>query len=164
MKMEFSGGYFDGEVKDNGDFIGKIVYDNGDQCDGAVVGGVFFGKVKKSYEYGTYVGDWANGEKNGFGKFSWTDGDFYSGEWANGVMHGTGEFKFANGDVYVGSWKKGVISGVGKMTWKSGEYYDGEWLDGLRHGKGIYRNPNGNLFEETWENDVRQTYMRINKD
>lgn len=164
MKMEFSGGYFDGEVKDNGDFEGKIVYNNGDEYDGVLVGGVFSGKVKKIYPYGEYVGEWRDGEKNGFGKFSWSDGDFYSGEWKAGVMHGTGEFKWACGDVYVGEWKDGVIDGVGKMTWKSGEYYDGEWKAGVRHGKGVYKNPNGNLFEETWLNDVRQTYMRIKVD
>lgn len=162
MKQEFNGGYFDGEVKDNGDFEGKIVYTNGDEYEGKLIGGEFSGKVKKIYSYGTYIGEWKAGEKNGYGKFTWSDGEEYEGEWLDGVMHGVGTFTWANGNVYKGEWKRGVIDGSGKMTWKSGEYYDGEWKEGVRHGRGLYRNPNGNLFEETWENDVRQTYMRIN--
>ena len=164
MKEKFNGGYFDGEVKDNGDFIGKIVYDNRDVYTGEVKGGSFSGMVIKHYDYGVYKGEWRDGEKNGKGKFTWYDGDVYDGEWKCGIMHGKGTFKWTSGDVYVGEWKAGQVDGKGKMTWKSGEWYDGEWKCGMRHGVGIYRNPNANLFEETWENDVRQTYKRLKND
>ncbi len=163
MRENFNGGYFDGEVSENGDFVGKIVYDNRDVYTGKVVGGVFSGEVIRHYDYGVYRGEWRDGDKNGKGEFSWFDGDRYDGEWLNGVMHGKGTFKWKSGDVYTGEWKHGVADGKGKITWKSGEWYDGEWRDGMRHGKGVYRNPNANLFNEVWENDERLSYERINK-
>lgn len=165
MKMEFSNGYFDGEVDDKGNFTGKIVYNNGDVYDGNVVDGVFSGKVTIHYDYGVYSGEWKDGEKNGTGTMTWSDGDSYEGDFVSGVMHGVGKFTWACGDVYVGEWKGGTMSGKGKLTWGNKcEYYEGEFSNGERHGKGIYRNPNGNLFEETFLNGERQTSIRINKE
>lgn len=165
MKMEFSNGYFDGEVDDKGNFTGKIVYNNGDVYEGRVVDGVFSGKVTIHYDYGVYSGEWKDGDKNGTGTMTWSDGDVYEGDFLSGTMHGVGKFTWANGDVYVGEWKGGTMSGKGKLTWGNKcEYYEGEFSNGERHGKGIYRNPNGNLFEETFLNGERQTSIRIDKE
>lgn len=165
MKMEFNDGYFDGEVDEKGNFIGKIVYNNGDVYDGKLIDGVFSGSVVLHYDYGTYDGEWSNGDKNGTGTMTWLDGDVYVGEFLSGAMHGKGEFTWVNGDKYVGDWACGKMHGVGKLVWGNKlEYYDGEWKDGERHGKGIYRNPNGNLFEETFLKGERQTSIRINKE
>ena len=165
MKMEFKDGYFDGEVDEKGNFTGKIVYNNGDLYDGVMINGVFSGKVLIHYDYGVYDGEWRDGDKNGTGTMTWTDGDCYVGQFLEGTMHGKGKFTWSNGDVYEGDWVGGKMQGVGKLTWGNKcEYYDGEWADSERHGKGVYRNPNGNLFEETFVKGERQTSIRINKD
>lgn len=33
---------------------------------------------------GFYDGEWKNGDRNGRGKFTWSDGDVYDGEWKDG--------------------------------------------------------------------------------
>lgn len=40
-------------------------------------------------------GQWKNDRKEGEGRYTYINGDFYSGEWANGRKHGEGTYIFA---------------------------------------------------------------------
>jgi hypothetical protein len=53
----------------------------------------------------SYEGEFANGERSGFGLFMYADGSKYTGEWANNVKHGHGTFTFADGEVYTGRFE-----------------------------------------------------------
>lgn len=42
--------------------------------------------------------------RHGFGKYSWSIGDYYEGEWRFDKMNGKGKFKGADGSEYVGEF------------------------------------------------------------
>ena len=55
------------------------------------------------FDNGTiYIGEWANGLREGKGKQIWTDGSIYEGWWKNGMANGGGRLIHADGDVYEG--------------------------------------------------------------
>ncbi|MFN6036836.1 MAG: FISUMP domain-containing protein [Bacteroidota bacterium] len=58
-------------------------------------------------EEGTYVGNWNNWKKNGFGKMSYKNGSTYSGEWKDDLQNGQGVFTLANGKVKSGQFING---------------------------------------------------------
>ena len=43
----------------------------------------------------------------GFGKYTYLDGDKYEGEWKNGEFHGQGTYTFPDGRKYEGKFKDG---------------------------------------------------------
>ena len=46
---------------------------------------------------------------NGYGTYTYADGEKYVGEWKDGVQHGQGTFIFANGTVDKGIWENGEL-------------------------------------------------------
>ena len=52
-----------------------------------------------------YIGEWANGLREGRGKQVWQDGSVYEGWWKNGMANGGGRLIHADGDVYEGQWE-----------------------------------------------------------
>ena len=56
----------------------------------------------KMYTNGKYVGEITNGEPDGNGTLTLSNGEKYVGEWKNGKVHGQGEFTWSNGDKYEG--------------------------------------------------------------
>ena len=46
---------------------------------------------------------------NGYGTYTFANGDKYIGEYKDGEIHGQGIFTFANGDEYVGEFKDGKL-------------------------------------------------------
>ena len=67
-----------------------------------------------------YVGEWRNNKSEGFGTFTYPNGDRYDGEWLSCKKHGRGTDFFANGDTYNGEYIEGLPNGNGIYTWKSG--------------------------------------------
>ena len=65
---------------------------------------------------GKYVGQIENGEPNGQGTFTFSDGRKYEGEWENGYRHGQGTFTSPKGDKYEGDFKDGKRHGKGTLT------------------------------------------------
>ena len=51
-------------------------------------------------DHGKYVGDIENGEPNGHGTNTWSDGTKYSGEWKEGEEHGHGTITWSDGAKY----------------------------------------------------------------
>ena len=55
----------------------------------------------------------------GFGKYTYLDGEKYEGDWRNGKYHGQGTY-----------------------TWKDGQKYEGKFKDGLFDGKEAFQTAN----------------------
>jgi uncharacterized caspase-like protein len=123
-KATLSGGiWFDGNWKDNSFVSGKCTL-RGKADDGTTF---------------AYVGDFANGERHGKGKETYSDGTWYEGDWKDGLWHGKGtqRGKFDNGIIftYVGDFVNGDHHGKGKMTCSDRTVLDGKWNHGVFLGK-----------------------------
>ena len=156
-KLNFSNGYYEGEVKNgqaNGN--GTFYYNDGDRYEGEWTNdkrngkGTFYCADGKRYE-----GEWKNGKRNGKGTFYWADGERYEGEWVDGARTGYGIDYYTNGDRYEGEWKNGKRNGKGTYYWADGERYEGEWVDGARSGYGIDYYTDGDRYEGEWKNNKR---------
>ena len=67
---------------------------------------------------------------NGYGTYSWADGDKYTGEWKNFKYHGQGTYTWENGDKYSGEHKDGLEHGQGTYTFSDGRISKGIWKKG----------------------------------
>jgi hypothetical protein len=56
----------------------------------------------------SYVGEWANGEINGFGIATYSNGDVYEGRFVDGRREGEGTMRYASGEVLRGTWQGGL--------------------------------------------------------
>ena len=66
----------------------------------------------------------------GFGKYTYLDGDKYEGDWKNGEWDGQGTITFSNGDKLVGEYKDGKPWNV-KGYDKEGDI-TGKWVNGVK--------------------------------
>lgn len=85
-----------------------------------------------------YTGEWLDGQKEGFGKMFWKDGDRYRGDWKNDLPRGKGEYQWSNGNKFVGQFKNGLPSGEGVYETKSGDIFVGNLKNGLPTGRGEF--------------------------
>ena len=92
------------------------------------------GKGKMQYKSGVYEGDWKEGLRHGFGKFTWSNGDTYSGLWDNDKRHGQGTYIWNDGSKYIGNYSHGIRSGYGLYYYTNGTIYEGTWQNNLKHG------------------------------
>ncbi len=95
------------------------------------------------------------GRKNGLGKCSWDNGDFYEGQWKSDEKHGKGIYKWPGGKVYDGEWKDDKAEGLGKMTYPDAAVYEGAWEQGFRRGHGVATWPSGMRYEGEWREGKR---------
>lgn len=51
----------------------------------------------------------------------------YEGQFKNDIYHGYGRYIYSNGNFYLGNWVDGKRSGWGKLVDKSGKVYEGMW-------------------------------------
>ena len=82
-----------------------------------------------------YVGGITNGEPDGNGTLTYSNGDKYEGEWKDGEPDGQGTFTSPNGMKYIGEFKDGESHGQGTFTF-NGMKYVGEFKNGKNHGQG----------------------------
>ena len=68
----------------------------------------------------------------------------FEGEHKNGEPNGQGTVTYSNGKKYVGGWKDGKINGQGTYTWSDGKKYVGEWKKG-NYWNGNSYDKNGNF-------------------
>ena len=52
----------------------------------------------------------------GWGKFQWTNGDYYEGTFSDNQAHGKGKYHSVDGGEYEGSYQKGEKSGQGRLS------------------------------------------------
>lgn len=51
----------------------------------------------------------------------------YEGQFKNDTYHGYGRYIYSNGNYYVGNWQFGKRQGWGKLVDRSGRVYEGQW-------------------------------------
>ena len=99
----------------NGDYFNGTISDDSTVVDSALVVQLMDGHGKITTEYGTYEGDFKNGEMNGQNAcFSLPNGDVYYGSFANDEFNQGRYIVKQTGEYFVGSFKKGQPS---KGTW-----------------------------------------------
>ena len=92
----------------------------------------------KMYTNGKYVGEITNGEPDGNGTLTLSNGEKYVGEWKDGKRNGQGTVTSPEGYKYVGEWKDGQMDGQGTETLPDGAKYIGEWKNGKSNGQGTF--------------------------
>ena len=97
-------------------------------------------------DFGKYEGEINNGEPNGQGTYTWSDGQKYIGEWKEGKWNGQGTETLPDGKKYVGEFKDGSKHGQGTYTYPDGRKYEGEWVNGFPNGQGIETSPKGGKY------------------
>jgi hypothetical protein len=113
------------------------------------------GLGKCSWDNGDfYQGQWKTDEKHGKGIYRWPGGKVYDGEWKNDKAEGLGKMIYPDGAVYEGAWEQGFRCGHGVATWPSGMLYEGEWREGKRNGQGKLTAPDGSIFSGEWSDGV----------
>jgi len=93
-----------------------------------------------------YVGEWKDDKIHGQGTYTFASGAQYVGEYKDGRRHGQGTNTYADGDQYVGEWKDDKLHGQGTFTFADGEQYVGELKDDKRHGQGTYTYADGDQY------------------
>ena len=122
------------------------------------------GDFKRGYKWGhgdfvwkkegqRYIGQFKEGEIEGFGTFEWINGDKYEGRWTANLMDGKGKFTWADGTVYEGEYVAGKKEGFGSLTNAQGFVWEGYWKNGMREGKGHYVTKNGERVLSYWSDD-----------
>ena len=76
------------------------------------------------------------GNPNGEGKWTYSNGSIYIGMFKDWKFHGSGELTYANGNKYVGSFKNDMFSGQGKYTFTNGNRYVGSFENNMFSGQG----------------------------
>lgn len=96
----------------------------------------------------TYVGDLnAEGQLEGQGCMSWTNGDKYDGEFLAGLFHGKGKFVSGDSGTYKGDYVRGYMEGRGVLTYPDGSRYEGEFVANQFEGKGRLVYTSGDIYE-----------------
>ena len=108
-----------------------------------------------------------NDLREGFGTYSYNNGDKYFGYWHENKKHGTGTFFFKDGNLYVGQWRNNEKDGLGTFYYKTGDKYIGEFKAGKKNGKGYFISNDGNkyvgFFEENKKNGPGLIYLKTGK-
>jgi len=113
------------------------------------------GIITFSDGWGKYVGEWKDGKENGQGTFTLPNGGKLEGEWKDGKFHGQGTETYPNGDKYVGEFKDGLKNGQGITTYSSGGKYVGEFKDSLMNGQGTETFPDGQMYVGEWKDGLK---------
>ena len=98
------------------------------------------------------------GKKDGFGKYTWSDGSYFIGEWKDNKIHGMvinsiikGIYYWADGRKFAGEWKNSKMNGFGIFYWKDGRVYKGEYKEDKKHSFGMYYGVDNKKYEGNWE-------------
>jgi hypothetical protein len=115
----------------------------------------------------TYVGEWANGHRDGKGVMTYVSGAKYDGTWANDKYHKNGSYFGAPTDstkIYEGEWSQGRMHGKGSLTLQNGDVYKGSFKDGRFHGAGTYIYADGTSLTGKWTNGVKEGKVFLSLD
>lgn len=108
---------------------------------------------------------------NGYGEFKWKDGKTYVGEYKNDKKDGFGIYywKEPNPKAYIGFWKNGKHDGIGKYITKEksriGLWNKGEkvrWFNNYNEGK-IYLTKENKKYSHYFDYNLLQIKRLINE-
>ncbi len=113
----------------------------------------------------SYTGTMVNGQKEGQGTRSYSDGSSYTGAWAHGKKEGFGTYTYPDGVRYAGTWVGGQKDGPGTLTYLDGASYAGTWVKGKKEGLGTYTFPDGSsyagLVKQGMTDEIQEHIARI---
>ena len=103
--------------------------------------------------------------ENGYGTYTWLNGEKYFGEWKDSKRHGQGTWTSSGpitnwtygygGEKYIGEWFEGKRHGQGIETGTTAERteyrYFGEYKDGKKHGQGTLTTTDGRKYVGEWK-------------
>jgi len=127
---------------------------------------------KYQNRYGYYEGEMKNGQRNGVGRFVYSEGGECFGTWGNDILtYGKGTLWFVikigqieyNGK-YVGDIKNDKAEGQGKFynfdcAGNMNYVYSGGFKNGVFHGRGTITYWNGTSTTEVWENGKSKSLL-----
>ena len=87
----------------------------------------------------SYVGQVADGKRQGLGVLEFKDGDRQAGEWKNNILNGLGTERLSNGQRYEGQWNTGLPAGLGVREKPGSERAEGNFAVGRLEGLGTRR-------------------------
>jgi hypothetical protein len=93
--------------------------------------------AKSNCNYGngdTYSGQFAAGERNGYGTYRWANGSQYTGYYKNGMRNGPGVYYGSNGKVMTGIWNNGVFTRYQSFADCQGSYCSSNGTRGRSYG------------------------------
>lgn len=109
------------------------------------------------YRNGTYSGGVLNDRKEGYGVFTFDDGDRYEGYWKNDLKQRKGKLIDAkNGIYFIGEYHKGKKEGFGIYKYSEGAKYEGFWLDNKLYGQGKMVYNDNSYYQGFFENDKKE--------
>lgn len=115
---------------------------------------------KKPYLFrsgATYLGQWYDNKRHGYGKQTWPDGSIYQGQWQENCAVGRGRFVHHDGDIYIGQWVQSMASGNGTFYHRGGStIYKGQWSSDLQDGYGVESWSEGATFEGSFRNGQKE--------
>jgi hypothetical protein len=86
-----------------------------------------------------YVGQVADGKRQGLGVAEAKDGDKQAGEWKDNVLNGLGTEQLSDGMRYEGQWRDGVPAGLGVRDRSGVDHAEGNFTGGRLEGAGTRR-------------------------
>jgi len=96
------------------------------------------GRGIKSYLDGaSYIGEYKNGKRNGFGSFIFLENTRYIGMWKNNMPNGLGINTFNDGTVSYGMFLDGQENGLVHTIYSNGGKFFGEKINSTKHGFGM---------------------------
>lgn len=87
----------------------------------------------------SYVGQTADGKRQGLGVLEFKDGDRQAGEWKNNILDGLGIERLSDGLRYEGQWSTGLPAGLGVREKPGRERAEGNFAVGQLEGLGTRR-------------------------
>jgi hypothetical protein len=129
---------------------GNYSWPNGGEITGTWLDGILVSGeiVRESAGIENYAGGVADGKPHGFGIRNLSEGTSntersYLGDWVNGIRHGWGIEVIGHWERYEGEWGNDLQNGFGKRVFFQGankQYaeYEGEWRNGYPHGPGSF--------------------------
>ena len=96
-----------------------------------------------------YEGQTKSGKREGYGKYTYKNGEIYMGQWKNDKKHFIGRQYNSNGELkYEGNFKNDKYEGKGKLYMENGDYYIGNFKNNYKSGYGTYYYEDGSIKEK----------------
>lgn len=128
------------------------------------INGRYFGQFKNGKKTGfcrystynseqsfCYIGETLNNKICGYGHYENSkDGKKYEGEWNNSMRNGYGVEIYQEGSLYEGTFLNGKKHGIGKYIWMDKSFYEGEWSNNYLNGYGKYNYSDGSVYLGSW--------------
>ncbi len=94
------------------------------------------------------------GQLDGFGKLTWSNGDQYEGQFVAGLFQGKGKFISVGVSLYEGEFSQGYMSGKGLLVYGNGVRYEGEFKKNNFEGNGKLTHGDGSVYEGTFHSSA----------